>query len=453
MALAVRRPAATAKDLGSRWHRIRRRYKWWQLALFAIGVIAFVSVMGALFFAIGNKPTSIYADSGVPAVDSPHFSTALSTIVGAPVEHGGTITVLNNGDQFLPALLQSIADAKQTINFSVYIWSSGEFSAQVLRALEKKQREGVAVRILLDGLGSMKVPDDDFDALKAAGAKVHKFRTPKFGKITRFHRRNHRRSIVMDGEVGFTGGMAVSDVWLGHAQDEEHWRDVMFKVTGPLARSLQTAFADLWVSSTGELLLDPRNYPVSAPAVAPGIERFVHLASSPADDDQSMAYFYLLPIMAARHSIYLASPYFIPDKPLLNALIEKAHAGVDVRLLLPGHHTDNWIVRASAQARYQELMEAGAKVYEYQPTLMHAKYAVIDGQWSIIGSPNLNSRSRELDEENAFGIFDRSFGSELHAVFGQDLRRAEQINVEEWRRRNPLQKLFETLSQVLDQQS
>jgi cardiolipin synthase len=227
----------------------------------------------------------------------------------------------------------------------------------------------------------------------------------------------------------------------------------MFKVAGPMARSLQTAFVDLWVGSSGELLVDPRHYPVPAPSVAPGIDRFVHLASSPADDDHSMAHFYVLPILAARETIYLASPYFIPDTHLLNALLDKAHAGVDVRLLLPGHHIDNWVVRASAQARYQELLEAGVKVYEYQPTFMHAKYAVVDGQWSIIGSPNLNSRSRELDEENAFGIFDRPLGSQLQSIFMEDLRRAEPINLEEWRQRNPLQKLFETASRILDQQS
>ena len=309
------------------------------------------------------------------------------------------------------------------------------------------------MRVLLDGLGSIKVPDEDFEALKAAGGKVQKFRAPRFGKLTRFHRRNHRRSIVIDGEIGFTGGMAVSDIWLGHAQDEDHWRDIMFRVTGPLARSLQTAFVDLWVSASGELLTDPKNYPVPAPASMPGIERFVHLASSPADDDQSMAYFFLLPIFAARESIYLAAPYFIPDNHLQSALVEKAKSGVDVRLLLPGPNTDNWITRASAQHRYQELLVAGAKIYEYQPTFMHAKYGVIDGQWAIIGSPNLNSRSRHLDEENALGIYDEAFSSTLKATFFKDLERSVLIDVEEWRRRNPLQKFFETISRILDQQS
>ncbi len=304
--------------------------------MFVIGVIAAVSVLSALFFAVGDKPAQIYTDSEPPPVESPHFATALSTIVGAPVEHGGTITTLNNGDEFVPALLDSIAHAERTINFAVYIWSEGQFSDQLIAALEKKQRAGVTVRVLLDGLGSIKVPDEDFEGLVAAGGKVQKFRMPKFGKLTRFHRRNHRRSIVIDGEIGFTGGMAVADIWLGNAQDEDHWRDIMFKVTGPLARSLQSAFVDLWVSSSGELLIDPKNYPVPAPAAVPGVERFIHLANSPADDDQSMAYFFLLPILSARESIYLAAPYFIPDNHLQSALVEKAKSGVDVRLLLPG---------------------------------------------------------------------------------------------------------------------
>lgn len=439
--------------LSDRWHKVRRRYKWWQLTLFVIGVIAAISVLGALFVGIGNEPARIYTDTPPPSVDSSHFATALGTIVGAPVEDGGTIVALNNGDEFIPALLQEIQKAKRTINFSVYIWSEGTFSDTLLRALEEKQREGVTVRILLDGLGSIKVPDEDFAALVAAGGKIQKFRTPKFGQLTRFHRRNHRRSIVIDGDVGFTGGMAVSDVWLGHAQDKDHWRDMMFRVDGPMARSLQAAFVDLWVSSSGELLIDPKNYPVEAPTVTRGVNRFIHLVNSPADDDQSMAYFYLLPVLAARESIYFAAPYYIPDRALQAALIAKAKSGVDVRMMLPGHHIDNWIVRASAQARYQELLEGGVKIYEYQPTFMHAKYGIIDGRWSIVGSPNLNSRSRQLDEENALGIYDPAFASTLSANFFKDLEKSNEINLDQWRRRNPMQKLFETVSRVLDEQS
>jgi cardiolipin synthase len=450
MAVDVQRAAG---EVATGWHRIRRRYKWWQLALFCLGVLASVTVLGALFLPVGQKPPTIYPDSEVPAVASPNFATALSALVGAPVERGGSVDVLNNGDEFLPALLKSLDEATSTIHFSVYIWSSGQMSDQVLRVLERKQQQGVAVRVLLDGLGSIKVSDEEFEPLIAAGGKVAKFRAPRFGKLTRFHRRNHRRAIVIDGAVGYTGGIAVSDVWLGHAQGPDHWRDIMFRVTGPMARSLQTAFVDIWAGASGELLIDPRSYPIAAPAMAPGVERFVHLVNSPVDDEQPMAYFFLVPVLAARSSILMASPYFIPDSHLVEALMEKARAGVDVRLLLPGPHTDNWITRASAQHRYQELLDAGVKIYEYQPTFMHAKYAVFDDRWSVIGSPNLNTRSRRLDEENAFGVYDPAFGERLRDEFFNDLKKATPVDREQWRTRSPLSKAFETISRVLDGQS
>jgi cardiolipin synthase len=450
MAVDVQRAAG---EVTTGWHRIRRRYKWWQLALFCVGVVAFVSVMGALFMPVGQRPTHIYPDSEVPTVQSPDFTTALSAVVGAPVERGGSITVLNNGDEFLPDLLQNLDQATSTIHFSVYIWSSGEMSDQVLRVLERKQQQGVAVRVLLDGFGSLKVSDEEFEPLIAAGGKVQKFRAPRFGKLTRFHRRNHRRAIVIDGNVGYTGGIAISDVWLGHAQDPDHWRDIMFKVTGPMARSLQTAFVDLWAGASGELLIDPRHYPIPVLAATPGVERFMHLVNSPIDDEQPMAYFFLVPVLAARESIFMASPYFIPDAYFVEALVEKVRAGVDVRLMLPGEQTDNRITRASAQHRYQELLDGGVKIYEYQPTFMHAKYAVFDGRWSIVGSPNLNTRSRRLDEENAFGVLDAALGKRLQGVFLKDLEKATQVDREIWRSRNPLSKAFETVSRLLDEQS
>ena len=441
---------------GSRWKAVRERYKWWQITLFVIGVVSAVSILSALFFAVGDKPSRIYTDTEAPPVNSREFATALGALVGAPVDHGGQITILNNGDEFFPDLLQSIRNARHSINFSVYIWKDGEVSDEVLPALIERQTHGVKVRVLLDGLGAIAASDKNFEPLVRAGGTVQRFRTPKFGKLTRFHRRNHRRSIVIDGEVGYTGGMAVSDIWLGHAQDKDHWRDLMFKLTGPPARSLQSAFVDAWSGSSGELLVGPEIFPVTGGAAATaggGVERFVHLANSPADDDQSMAYFFLLPIFSARQSIHLVTPYFIPDKHLLNALVEKAKAGVDVTLLLPGPHTDNWITRASAQARYQALLEAGAKIYEYEPTFVHAKYVVVDGMWSIVGSPNLNFRSRQLDEENAFGVYDPALAGQLGAIFKKDLQKAKRVDLKQWLRRNPMQHMFETFSRVLDQQS
>lgn len=429
------------------------RHAWWQTAVFVIGMVALVTVTSVLFLGVGSGPSDIATSDRLPPVDSAEFAAAIAHLVNAPIERGGSVEILNNGDGFLPVLLRSIDNAKRTINFLVYMWEDGAFSDQVLQALIRRQRHGVAVRVLLDGLGARKAPDDKLKELEDAGGRVERFRTPRFGTWTRYHRRNHRRSIVIDGEIGFTGGMAIYDKWLGNADGPEYWRDMMFRLTGPLATSLQAAFVDSWVSSSGEILVGPDIYPSSADASTPGVERFIHHVNSPADDDQSMAHFYLLPILAARERIYVTTPYFIPDEPLKRALRDKAAAGVDVRLLLPGSHIDNQSARLSGQNHYDDLMEAGVKIFEYRPTFIHSKFVVVDGRWSIIGSPNLNSRSRQLDEENAFGILDTRLAQQLEAAFRTDIEQADQIALETWRRRNVFLRVVQLFARILDRQS
>jgi cardiolipin synthase len=430
-----------------------RKHSWWQTAVFVIGFLTLVTVVSVMFLGVGDGPNAISTSDPVAPVDSPAFAAAVSHLVNAPIEQGGTVEILNNGDAFLPSLVQAIDNARTSINFLVFMWEDGAFSDRVLDALIRRQRQGVAVRVLLDGLGARRAPDDEFNALEDAGGRVERFRTPRFGTWTRYHRRNHRRAIVIDGEIGFTGGMAVFDKWLGNAHDPEHWRDMMFRLTGPLATSLQAAFVDSWVSSSGELLVGPRIYPASPGTPATGVERFIHHVNSPADDDQSMAYFLLLPILAAREKVYITTPYFIPDEPLKRALRDKAAAGVDVRLLVPGKEIDNNSARLSGQNHYDELMQAGVKIYEYRPTFIHSKFIVVDGHWSVIGSPNLNSRSRQLDEENAFGLLDRSLAKELEDVFLRDLERSDQIQLEAWRRRSVFLRVVQLFARVLDQQS
>jgi cardiolipin synthase A/B len=427
-------------------------HPWWLTALLVIGVVSLITVVKVAFLGVDGRPRAVTTSEPVPRVDSDQFATALAQLANAPIERGGTVDILNNGDGFLPALLESIDGARLTVNFLVYIWEDGTFSDRVLEALIRRQREGVAVRVLLDGLGARKAPPETFARLSDAGGRVERFRTPRFGTWTRFHRRNHRRSIVIDGEIGFVGGMAVKDSWLGDARTPDEWRDVMFRVTGPLARSLQAAFVHSWVSSSGEILIGTDMFPT--PAVpSGGVERFIHHVNSPADDDQSMAYFYLLSILAARQKVYVATPYFIPDLPLKAALKDRARAGVDVRLLLPGEHIDNPTVRYSAQNHYDELIEVGVRIFEYGPTFMHSKFVVIDGMWSIVGSPNLNTRSRRLDEENAFGVLDADLGRRLESEFLRDLERSTEISLDDWRRRGPLVRLTQLVARVLDQQS
>ena len=426
-----------------------RRQKWWETLFFACGVIALASAFSVAFLGADSAPYKVWTNEPLAAVDSPQFADSLSHLVNAPIERGGDVEVLDNGDEFLPALLGDIRAARSTVNILVYVWKDGRMSDQVLDALIERQRHGVSVRLLVDDFGG----DDaggKFDALAKAGGRVASYRAPSLSTWMRVHRRNHRRSIVIDSQVGYIGGMGIADQWLGRAQDPEHWRDMMFRVTGPMASRLQAAFVASWVSGSGEIVVQPSGEP---PVAAGGVERFIHHVNSPADDDQSMAYFYLLPILAARQSIQLVTPYFIPDEPLKDALRERARAGVAVQIIVPGTHTDHVLTRFTGQNSYETLLEAGVKIYEFQPTFIHAKVAIVDGRWSIIGSPNLNTRSRRLDEENALAVLDRGLAATLAQRFDADLARSEEIDLGGWRRRSPLLRLVQLSARLIENQS
>jgi cardiolipin synthase A/B len=433
--------------------KIFSRYYWWQTAIFLIGILALLSVVGALFIATGSSPKRLFTNGPVPAVTDPQFSFALAHSVNSNPVQGGKVEVYNNGDEFFPALLSSLDSAQKTINFSVYIWEDGEVSSQILDKLIQKQRSGVQVRVLLDGMGGKHAPDELFEELQKAGGKVEKYRTASFGKLTRYHRRNHRRSIVIDGHIGFTGGMAVKDVWLGTAQDPEHWRDMMFKVNGAMARGLQDAFVDEWASSSGEILIGEDIFPSNFAEDENSGTTFIALASSPADDSQPIPKFVLLPMLTAKQKLYITTPYFIANTDLLEVLKDKAKAGVDVRLILPGSNIDNKISRWGAQNYYGDLLESGVKIYEYQPTFIHSKFFTVDDQLSVIGSHNLNSRSRQLDEENALAIFDSGLATKLNSIFVQDQNNSKEITSKEWNRRNPLVRLMQLVSRILAKQS
>lgn len=422
-----------------------------QILILLIGVITIISVISSLFFAFDKGPKKLFTNNPIPEVGSEDFIRALSHTIDTPLEHGGHVEILNNGDGFFPALLEAMQAAKHSINFTVYIWENGQVSDRIVSVLTTKQREGVAVRVLLDGLGANGVSNEKFAELIAAGGQVERYRTLSFGKILRFHRRNHRRAIVIDGKVGFTGGMAVKDVWLGNARNPEEWRDLMFKVTGPMARGLQSAFTDLWTSVTGEIILGSEVYPDDL-RVDGKTTPFIHLITSPSDS-LLLQKFLLLPMMAAKHKLYITTPYFIPDTHLLETLKDRAKSGVDVRLILPNEHIDNKTARWNSQYFYYELLQSGVKIFEYQPTFIHSKYFVVDSQWSSIGSANLNYRSRNLDEENSFGISSPELAEKLESIFLNDQNLSKEITLKTWKKRSSLYKIFIYLSRIVEEQS
>jgi cardiolipin synthase len=438
----------------------RQKYPWWVVTFAILGFLSVCTILITLFSGLGRRPPAIRI-SAAPPVRSPEFLAAVAGTAGSPVRAGGTVQLLNNGVAFFPALLKDLRAAQRTIHFSVYIWEPGEASDQVFAALIERARAGVKVRVLLDGLGGMKAPDKDVDALKAAGGKVEKFRAPSFGKLTRFYKRDHRRSIVMDGCVAYTGGMAVADKWVGNADTEEHWRDSMVRVTGPLAATVQSAFVAPWGQTSGELLSGPEVFPPDvtggcepAPvgSAAQPVTLHTGLASAPSSEDHPLRLFFIQSFVSAQRKLYITTPYFVPDEATRKVVADRARAGADVRILLPDEHTDARPIRLASHAYFEALLAAGVKIYEYQPTMMHTKGVVVDGAWSVVGSANMDIRSKELNNENVLGILDEGFGREMEATFFEDLKKAQEIHLEEWRRRGWWEKAKERVAVLFAEQ-
>ena len=415
------------------------------LALAIVGVLAIISVILTLFFGLG-RPERM-ALIARPPVGSEAFMLAVSGAVNGPLMAGGSASLLNNGVEIFPAMLEAMRKAKKTINFMVYIWEDGRVSDQMIEVLTERARAGVQVRLLLDGFGAHKAPLEKMRALREAGGVVKFFGPFRFGRLTAAYKRNHRRAIVIDGETAFTGGAAVGDKWLGDAQDEEHWRDVMVEVRGCLATNLQSAFTQLWADVTGEILLGDEFYPPDPDGggLPEGLSRHVNVISSPASASHPLRTFFLISIGCARDSIYLTNAYFAPDATTRGMLAERARNGVDVRLLLPGRHTDAALVRWAGQAYFSELLDAGVRIFEYQPTMIHSKMLVVDGVWSVVGSANMDIRSKELNQEGVIGILDDGFGRQLRETFLEDLRESKEITCEAWKRRGLLARCNERI--------
>jgi cardiolipin synthase len=350
---------------------------------------------------------------------------------------------LINGREFLPAMLGAIDGAQHSVHFMVYVWEPGSMSDAVLAALERAAARGVAVRVLLDGHGARSLPASATEALERSGGQVATFRPLRLGWLMQAHKRNHRRAIVIDGKIGFTGGAGVKDTWLGDGEDPDQWRDDMVQVTGELARSVQGAFTELWAQITGEVPAGTGVYPERPSSGGAGepITHHVSLASSPASEHTPMRTLFWLSFASARTRIWITNPYVIPDSGLRAVLCERARAGVDVRIMTAGGRSDWKLVNWAARNHYEEFLDAGVRIYEYEPTLIHSKLALVDDAWSIVGSANLDFRSTELNEENVLAIQDARFARQLERVFLNDLVRANEVQSEAWHERQPVRQV------------
>lgn len=382
--------------------------------------------------------------------DADDISDVLPTLVGAThasLLPGNSIEILQNG-RFFDVLLSEFEHATQSITLETYLWKPGRLSRRVVETLAAKAREGVAVRVLIDGAGR-KISRSEIRTLREAGCRVARYHPINLMSVGRLNNRDHRKISVVDGRVGFIGGHCVVDMWLGDAGPGEV-RDVSVRVRGPIVGELQSAFLENWLEETGEVLAGERFFPrLDSCGDTPAHLVYV----SPAGMASSVETLHYVAIAAARKRIRIQNPYFVPDPQLIDSLRAAVDRGVDVRVMVPSaRSTDNPVVQHASHHRFGALLQGGIRLFEYQRSLLHQKVMVIDGEWCCIGSSNLDDRSFELNDEATLGIFDERIAAELEEIFDQDLRYAAEYTLKEWKHRSVLHKLLDFTTFAINEQ-
>jgi len=409
--------------------------RWWKLALvewivLTLGFLAVVLVF-CLFF-IRRQSLEYRLEHTFAVRDPEFFGSALALSDPVPIE-GNKIKILANGDEYFPAMLEAIRSAKQTINFAAYIFSSDEVGRQFRDAFCERARAGIEVRILLDGIGSSwSLDNSDVTMMQKAGCKFSYYHPTASWRVDRTNRRSHRRILVVDGRVGFTGSAGFALSWSGHAQDEKHWRDSQARIEGPLVGKLQWAFEEHWAKTFGETLSGAAQFPLLAPAGDLKAQLIVSYSFSiaPVPLVQATAF------AAAEKRIWITNPYCTPTDDQVDLLVKAVQRHVDVRLLLPGANNDQPLTKSAGRAAYGRMLEGGVKIFEYQPTMIHEKAMVVDGLFSMFGSSNLDSRSSDINEELDVVVYDERFGREMEAIFEKDLEQSREYTIREFKNRS-----------------
>lgn len=399
-------------------------------------------VLLALNFTAGEKKVQQQLPR-LYSTASPDFERALGSLLGPGIVGGNAVTELLNGDQIFPPMLAAIQGAKKSITFETYIYWSGDIGKQFADALSVRARAGVRVHVLLDWMGSAKMDESYLTEMQQAGVQIEKFHKPHWYNLARLNNRTHRKLLVVDGQVGFTGGVGIAPHWMGNAQDPDHWRDSHYLVRGPVVAQMQATFLDNWLKVTGKVLHGARYFPPIAPAGAQKAQMF---SSSPSSGSESMQLMYHLAITAAERSIDLSVAYFVPDELTQKHLMDALARGVRVRFITPGEHTDTDTVKAASRATWGPLLQAGALIYEYQPTMYHCKVMIVDQLLVSVGSTNFDNRSFRLNDEANLNVYDAAFAKRQTEVFEDDLKRSRRVTYEEWLNRPLREKAHEKLT-------
>ena len=382
------------------------------------------------------------------AADSPEFARTMSRLLGPDLLPGNRVTPLHNGDEIFPAMLAAIRGARSTIVFETYIYWTGEIGREFSNALSERARSGVTVHVVLDWVGG-KLEKTLMDEMKAAGVHVEFYHPLRWYHLARMNNRTHRKLLVVDGRIGFTGGVGIADHWLGHAQSPNHWRDSHFQLEGPAVAQMQAAFSDNWIKTRAEVLLGDGYYPDLPSA---GEARAQVFTSSWGDGSESVRLMYLLSIASATRHIRIGNSYFIPDTLAIETLVAARARGVNVEIIVPGTIIDEKLARRASRSRWRELLDAGVDLYEFQPTMYHCKVMIVDDLWLSVGSTNFDDRSFRLNAEANLNVLDASLAKALIEAFEADKAKSRLVTAADYKRRSFLKKVTDEASGLLRRQ-
>jgi len=421
------------------------------VSVFAIILITLL--VTALVIAIGaNIATTekrlLYRPRRLYTSDDADFRRALGILLGPPLVSGNRITSLVNGEQIYAAMLNAIRTAQTNITFETFVFRDG-VGATFVEELSAAARRGVQVHMLLDWLGSRTMHQSLLQAARAAGCELHVYHPPTWFHLGRINNRTHRKLLVIDGKLGFTGGVGMGVEWKDGLKGLPPWRETHFKAEGPVVAQMQAVFVDNWIKATGRVLHGADYFPRLPACGDMDAQMF---GSSPVGGSESMHLMVLLALTAARTSIDIENAYFVPDKLTVEALCSAARRGVRVRIVVPGRYTDARLGRWAAQGLYASLLEAGIHIYEYQPTMMHCKVLVIDGLWSSVGSSNFDDRSFRLNDEANLNVFSEELASEQIRLIDADIAKSRRMVLRKWRSRRFGRRVNERLALLLRSQ-
>jgi len=409
--------------------RVAGRVVRWLVA----GVFLVAAVIGLLFITRGTavrRVQGIGGDGTPVSPAEPTFPLAVALLTGSPIVVGNRVELALNGDGTYPRLWADLRSARRAITVQMYYAAPGRVADSLGAILAERARAGVAVYLLYDAFGSS-FTDDYLARLRAAGVRAVPFRPLRFRNLWVVQNRSHVRGVVVDGRVGWTGGFGIDDKWLGDARQPGEWRETNVRVEGPAVLQLQAAFVASWSEATGELFTGR----ATVQRQDGGVAHAGLLYTSPTLGSTAAERYLAMSIAGAKERLYVTNAYFAPDENFVALLTRAARRGVDVRLLVGGPRTDIRVARLAAHARFDSLLSAGVKVYEYQPTTLHAKTFVVDGLWSSVGTMNFDNRSLALNDESTLMVLDSTAGRRMEEVFFEDLRRSREVELATFRRR------------------